>query len=70
MPEPAEITHKNESKSQITIESPEPSQVMDIYYKTADMLIPQLFYAETPDKAQVACSVSLLPTFEQVAPQD
>lgn len=34
------------------------------------MLIPQLHYAESPDKSQVACSVSLVPTFEPVAPQD
>ena len=34
------------------------------------MLVPQLLYAESPDKTQIACAVSLVPTFEQVAPQD
>ena len=43
---------------------------MDLYYRTGDMLLPQLNYAETPDGNQVACSISLVPTFDPVAPQD
>ena len=43
---------------------------MDLYYRTADMLVPELLYAETADGNEVACSVSLVPTFEPVAPQD
>ena len=34
------------------------------------MLIPQLYYAESSDKTKVACSVSMVPTFDAVAPQD
>ena len=43
---------------------------MELYYRTADMLIPELLYAETADGKEVACSVGLVPTFEPVAPQD
>ena len=43
---------------------------MDLYYRTADMFVPELLYAETSDGKEVACSVSLVPTFEPVAPQD
>ena len=70
LPSTAEVTHKNETKSEITIECPEPGRNMDLYYRTADMLIPELLYAETPDDKEVACIVSLVPTFEPVAPQD
>ena len=34
------------------------------------MLMPDLIFAETADGKEVACSVSLMPTFEPVAPQD
>ena len=68
MPEMAEVTYKNETKTYITIECPEPCRSMDLYYRTGDMLLPQLSYAETPDGNQVACSVSLVPTFDPVAP--
>ena len=43
---------------------------MDLFYCTADMLVPELLYAETPDGKEVACTVSLVPTFEPLAPQD
>lgn len=43
---------------------------MDLYYRTADMLVPELLYAETPDGTEVACQVSLVPTFEPVETQD
>ena len=43
---------------------------MDLYFRTVDMLVPELFYAETADGKEVACSVSLVPTFEPVTPQD
>ena len=68
LPEMAEVTYKNENKTYMTIECPEPCRSMDLYYRTGDMLLPQLNYAETPDGNQVACSVSLVPTFDPVAP--
>ena len=34
------------------------------------MLVPELVYAESADQTEVACAVSLVPTFEPVAPQD
>ena len=70
LPNHAEVTNKNDTKSEITIECPEPSRNMDLYYRTADMLIPELLYTETEDGNEVACSVSLVPTFEPVSPQD
>ena len=70
LPTSAEVTNKNDDKTEITIECPEPSRSMDLYYRTADMLVPELLYTETADGKEVACSVSLVPTFEPVAPQD
>ena len=70
LPNHAEVTNKNDTKSEITIECPEPSRNMDLYYRTADMLIPELLYTETEDGNEVACSVSLVPTCEPVSPQD
>ena len=70
LPNSAEVTHKNDTKSEITIECTEPSRNMDLYYRTAYMIIPELLYTETADGNEVACSVSLVPTFETVSPQD
>ena len=70
LPSSAEVTNRNDEKTEVTIECPEPSRSMDLYYRTADMLIPELLYSETADGKDVACSVSLVPTFEPVAPQD
>ena len=35
-----------------------------------DMMIPQLVYAKDPKSDAVALSVSLVPTFDEVQPQD
>ena len=34
------------------------------------MLMPQLLYAVSPETGEVACTASLVPTFDAVAPQD
>ena len=68
LPNSAEVTSRNDDKTEITIECLEPSRNMDLYYRTADMLVPELLYTETADGKEVACSVSLVPTFEPVAP--
>ena len=34
------------------------------------MMAPQLYYALSPDKREVAVSASLVPTFDPIAPQD
>ena len=44
---------------------------MVIYYRSAEMKVPQLFYAEHPKYPdEVAVSASLVPTFEPPQPQD
>ena len=70
VPASAAVTNRSEDRTEVTIECPRPSRRMDLYYRTADMLVPELFYAETADGNEVACSVSLVPTFEPIAPQD
>ena len=70
LPASAVVTSRSDDKTGITIECPRPSRKMDLYYRTADMLVPELLYTETADPKEVACSVSLVPTFEPVAPQD
>ena len=55
MPSTAKVTHNNDEKTELTMECDEPSPNMDLYYRTADMLSPELIYAETPDGQEVAC---------------
>ena len=50
------------------IECTSPSRNITLYYRTTDMMIPQLLYAKNAEEQEVACSVSLVPTFEAVAP--
>ena len=71
MPENAEVVNKNDENTQITVICQETSRNMSLYYRTADMMIPQLYYAESPDgTGEIACTASLVPTFDPVAPQD
>ena len=70
LPTSAEVTSKKDDQTEITIECLQPNRNMDLYFRTADMLVPELFYAESANGKEVACSVSLVPTFEPVAPQD
>ena len=45
---------------------------MILFYRTRDMMVPQLIYAENPRTNSVACMASLVPTFDQsaAAPQE
>ena len=43
---------------------------MSMYWRTSDMLHPQLVYSKNTNTSEVACVASLVPTFEPVEPQD
>ena len=42
------------------------SSSLSQYYRTANMMLPQLLYAKDPHSETVAVSVSLVPTFDKV----
>ena len=66
IPENAEIVEKNSTNTSIRIQCNETSRSVDLYYRTADMMAPQLFYAEDPDgSGEIACSATLVPTFDK-----
>ena len=45
------------------------NRTQDLFYRTEDMMLPQLLYAENPDgKGEIACVASLVPTFDPVGP--
>ena len=66
VPESAEIVEQNETNTQVTVQSESTSRTLDLFFRTADMLVPTLVYAESPDKTEVACAVSMVPTFDPV----
>ena len=68
IPESAEIVEQNETNTQVTVQSESTSRTLDLFYRTADMLVPTLVYAESPDKTEFACAVSMVPTFNPVEP--
>ena len=68
IPESAEIVQQDETNTQVTVQSESTSRTLDLFYRTADMLVPTLVYAESPDKTEVACAVSMVPTFNLVEP--
>ena len=43
---------------------------MSMYWRTRDMLHPQLVYSKNTKTNEVACVASLVPTFEPVDPQE
>ena len=54
----------------VTFKTDKISKSMNVFYRTADMLEPQITYAEHvnfPD--EVACQISFVPTFEPQDPQ-
>ena len=70
LPKHASITSQNDNKTYITVRSEQVHRTVDLYYRTSDMMIPQLQYALSPDGNEAAVSVSLVPTFDAIAPQD
>lgn len=70
IPEHAEIVDKDDRNTSITIRSSQISRTIDLYFKTGDMMVPQLLYAESADQSEIACAVSLVPTFDPIKPQD
>lgn len=68
IPRDAEIVDQNEDKTDITVRSGKASRSMDIYYRTADMMVPNLQYAKYAESDQYAVSVSLVPTFDPIQP--
>ena len=45
-----------------------PKRDIKVYYKTENMTSPQLKYKIDKEKDEVACMVSIVPTFEQRFP--
>ena len=65
MPANAIISEQNDSKTNLKIRSTQPGRKMDVYYRTADMLVPQLQYARGSDGDEFAVFASLTPTFDR-----
>ena len=68
IPRDAEIVDQNEGKTDITVRSGKASRSMDLYYRTADMMVPLLQYAKNAESDQYAVSISLVPTFDPIQP--
>ena len=70
LPNNASIVAQNDAKTELIVHSEVPDRTYELYYRTSDMLIPQLTYALSPDGKEFAASASLVPTFDPVSPQD
>ena len=68
IPDEADITQKNENRTDLTIESKSAGRAYEIYYRTTDMMIPQLQYAKITDAEDIVVSASIVPTFDAVQP--
>ena len=70
IPAHAEIAEQNESRTSVLIRAAQAKNSVDLYYRTADMLVPSLRYAKNQEDSKVAVQVSMVPTFDPVQPQD
>jgi len=61
---------KNPDRRSIMVTGNTRSRSLNLYYRTANLMLPQLHYAKDPHSETVAVSVSLVPTFDQVHPQN
>ena len=68
IPEFSSVVEQNETKTEILITSDQSCANINLFYKTADMKIPDGFFAKKGD--EVACVAAAVPTFEAVSPQD
>ena len=66
IPANAVITAQNDYRTDITVRSTEPGRTVDLFYRCADMMVPKLQYARSPENDAIAVSVSLVPTFDPV----
>ena len=67
-PEGAECTQSVDGTS-IDVKCTEPSNEVNVFYRSSEMKHPHLVYAEHPDYPdEVAVSASFVPTFEPPAP--
>ena len=70
LPANAVVSGNDEKKTRMTITCSQPSRSIDLYFRTGDMFVPQLLFATSPNSDKVACTASLVPTFDPKNPQD
>ena len=68
IPQHAEVVSQNETGTEVEIHSNRPGKKMSMYWRTKDMLHPQLVYSKNTKTNEIACVASLVPTFEPVEP--
>ena len=67
IPKNARMAEWNEERTNILIRSMQPHRTCDLYYRTSDMMTPQLLYAVSEDGTEAAFSATLVPTFDSPA---
>ena len=70
IPEGATTEVQDVERSKILVKGSETANSIDLYYRTADMMIPTLQIAEDPNSDDVGVVVSMVPTFDPVPGQD
>lgn len=70
LPENGEVVSKNEAGTEVTVRCNRRSRHINLFYRTKDMMTPNLVYAENPITNEVACIASFVPTFDPPAPQE
>lgn len=62
------MVQKNDDRTDITVESKSAGRSFEIFYRTTDMMIPELQYAKIEESGEYVVSASLVPTFDAVQP--
>jgi len=70
MPEFGEVVEQNDAGTEVTVSCNRRSRQINLFYRTKDMMAPNLVYAENSLTNEVACMASFVPTFEPPAPQE
>ena len=68
MPKLAQVIQMNDDNSSIEFSGNQTTRKFNVYWRTRDMLRPQLLYTKTGQ--EMACVAQLVPTFEPPAPQE
>ena len=68
IPDEADVSNKNDNRTDITIKSKSVGRSFEIFYRTADMMIPSLQFAKIASSDKFVVSASMVPTFDSVQP--
>lgn len=69
IPSNAQVIEQDQASTRFLIRTTQPGRTIDLFYRTSDMLYPELKFAKNPETDEIAVSVTFVPTFDPSSSQ-